>query len=317
MTSDDPRHLNVGSVNLLLELLEAPEPVLSGAVIADFHLEAGAALAAAGLLRPCGYVEAAPSPADHDDIPVSLVWCPVHQALGVVDPITGWVEVPHDRLLRHRLAVDVALAAMASPLGLQRGWQPQELVPDLAWDLGEVRIGRAKQRTPMWFARRLADPNVWHRLREAARRRPPTARRVVLTSTPTGHLPKHDLERHVIVALRDMLPSTGLMLDERVLAAALGMAPIPDPSTPLALSPDGRMLSIQGGEPIRFRSASQIAVIRRLVDGYQRGLSYRATELLKPVHSGAATLQHFFGQAKWAQLSSHLKSSGGLWSFKP
>ena len=54
--------LTAGSVELLLELIDQPDPVLSGSVLSDFLSTDGSPLLAAGLLKPSGHNLAVTSP---------------------------------------------------------------------------------------------------------------------------------------------------------------------------------------------------------------------------------------------------------------
>jgi hypothetical protein len=96
--SDGKATLSREAVELLLELLELPEPMLSSEA---FELRAKAArqLVTAGLLIPHDHEEVATSLADHDDVPVPLVWSEELAALSYFSPTVGPVRVPRERLV--------------------------------------------------------------------------------------------------------------------------------------------------------------------------------------------------------------------------
>lgn len=314
--SDEWMCLGPKSVAVMLELLEAPTPVLSGAAMADFHPEAGAELVAGGLLAPDGYDTLVAFPANHDDVPIEAIWRPSTASFGAVGSSAEWIEVPRDRLTRHRIDSWAALSALISPLEIPSGCQITEVLRDFVWEIGEVRIAQRGRRIPMWFARRVSDPTVWRELQELARRRPHTAQRVILTSTPAEQLSEHSLEGHILVFLRDVLVSGRWAVDSQILAARLGGVPVEDRGRPFALSADGRSLFISGAAQIEFRSEKHIAVIRRLVEAHQQGRRCRATELLLLAQSEAGSLRRLFGKAKWATLSPYLNSQNGAWGFE-
>lgn len=115
-----------------------------------------------------------------------------------------------------------------------------------------------------------------------------------------------------VVALRDVLATPDdLAVSPDILDARLRGVP-PVTAGPLTLSPDRTKLSINGGDPILFRSEAQKEAIQKLVDAYHAGTRLRAREL-----THQPSLQTFFGKAKWARLSPFLKSEGGLWGFEP
>src|SRR5688500_17214726 len=87
---------------LLLQILEAPQPVISAQVIQDVHPEAGQALIGAGLLIPDGY-EAAATTEDFLDSPVTVLPCSDVNRFAHFTSTEGWVKVDPARLLRYRV----------------------------------------------------------------------------------------------------------------------------------------------------------------------------------------------------------------------
>ena len=209
------------------------------------------------------------------------------------------------------------LAAMTVDLDLPRGQAPFDPIPGLLWEIGDVRIGKRSARDPIWFARRLWDPAVQRKITEIARDRPHTRQRIILTSSGRDRMGDFAIGRTIIVPLHDVLARPdGLAVSVPILDARLGGVQATPDGAPLALSPDGRALVIRGGEPVRFRTAMQITVIRRLVEGYELGIRYRATDLLDLAGSNAGSLRRLFGSDKWMRLAPDLKSSAGHWGFE-
>ena len=309
--SDGAAGLGAEAVDFLLELLELREPRLSGAA-AELRPHPARRLMAAGLLVPQDHEAGSASLADHDDVPVSLIWSEQHAALAYFSPAVGLVPVPHDRLVRHKVDVEAVLAATTARMDLPRGRAPHALVEGLLWEIGEVRLGRRPTRVPLWFARRLVDPAVVQQVVGAARARPHNRLRVILTSARPSRLAESEIPGAAVVALRDVLAMPDdLAVSPDVLDARLrGVSPVA--AGPLTLSPDGTRLSINGGDPILFRSEAQKEAIQKLVDAYHAGTRLRAREL-----THQPNLQTFFGKAKWARLSPYLKTEGGLWGFEP
>jgi hypothetical protein len=169
--SDGAAGLGAEAVDFLLELLELREPRLSGAA-AELRPDPAWRLMAAGLMVPQDHEAGSASLADHDDVPVSLIWSEQHSALAYFSPAVGLVPVPHDRLVRHRADVEAVLAAATARMDLPRGRVPHALVEGLLWEIGEVRLSRRPARVPLWFARRLVDPAVVQQVVGAARARP-------------------------------------------------------------------------------------------------------------------------------------------------
>lgn len=308
--SDGRPSLDAEAVEFLLEILELREPRLSGAA-AELRPGPTARLTAAGLLVPHDHEAVTASLADHDDVPVSLAWSERAGGLAYFSPAVGPVAVPGDRLMRRRVDMAATLAAVASGLGLPPGSPSSVLVDGLLWEIGEARLGRRPARVPLWFARRLSDPAVLRQVADAARARPHTRPRVVLTSARPARVRDAAVPGAVVVALRDVLAAPDdLAVSADILDARLGAVPARPDAGPVALSPDGRQLSINGGPPIPFKSADQIVAIRKLVDAYRRGERLRIGEL-----TDHGSLARLFGGKKWALLKPHITSANGLWGF--
>lgn len=309
--SDRRPPLDAEAVDLLLQLLELRDPILSGAA-AELSPRSPAALAAAGLLVPHGHEDVSASLADHEDTPVSLIWSEAHGGFAYFSPAVGLAPVPQERLVRYRVDAAVMLDAMAKGLDRPSSRAAFPIVDGVLWEIGEVRLGRRPARMPVWFARRLADPAVLRQVADAARARPHNRLRVILTSARPARVAEIEIPGATVVALRDVLAAPDdLAVSPDILDARLGGVP-PVTAGPLTLSPDRTKLSINGGDPILFRSEAQKEAIQKLVDAYRAGTRLRAREL-----THQPSLQTFFGKAKWARLSPFLKTEGGLWGFEP
>ena len=305
-----PSSLTPEAVALLLTLLEQREPLLSGAAAAMCEEET-ALLAAAGLLVPHDYEDAAARPGDDEDVPVPLFWSDALGGLAAFSPTAGPVLVPAEQLVRRRVDVSAVLMGMAATLDLPAGWQQHQRVHGLVWELGEMRLGSRPQRHSLWFARRLGDRSVQQQVQDAIAARPHPRLRVLLTSSRGERLDGLALPGTSAVPLRDVLAThDALTVSGEVLGARItGVVPL-DQGEPIHLSEDGSTLVLLGGEPIYFRSAEQIAVIRKLVAARQAGKRFRAQDL-----TDHGTLRRLFGKEKWARLSPYLASVAGRWGF--
>ena len=314
---DHGRGLAPAILELLLNIVEAPEAVISGAVLDDYYASEAAVLKETGLLKPHGHEAASVSRTDHDDAPVTLSWSAENEGLGYFSPAAGWITVPDYRIARYRVDFPVLLARRMVQTDVSSRSGPVPLVPDLLWEIGAVRLGRRIQRVPIWFARRLHEPSVWRQIKDATKARPATRLRVVLTSTPSHRFPDETVAGHLLVGIRDVIDfATGLTVHPDILSARLDGSQRPDIGEALSLSPDGRRLVINGDLTINFKSESQITIIRKLVAGFREGKRFSARELLDHAQSSSDTLRQAFGAKKWAQLESHLKSRDALWGFE-
>ncbi|WP_426954183.1 hypothetical protein [Muricoccus radiodurans] len=116
-----------------------------------------------------------------------------------------------------------------------------------------------------------------------------------------------DIPGLVVLAARDVLAAMdSLSISADILAARLsGVTPTLS-TEPVQLSPDGTTLVILGGKPIYFRSAEQIAVIRKLIVARENGRRLRAADL-----ATHGTLRRLFGTEKWERLKPFLSSQNG------
>ncbi len=298
------------AVELLLELLELPEPLLSAAAF-ELRAEAAGNLLAAGLLVPHDHEEVSTSAADHDDAPVALTWSEELGALSYFSPAIGPVAVSSQQLLRRGVTMHQTFAALTSGIDLSRS-VPSELVQGTLWELGDARLGRRAARVPIWFARRLWDRAVQQQVLEAARLRPHLRQRVVLTSSRSARVRDVVVPGAAVVSIRDVLERPeSLAISEEILNATLSGVQPPTEVGPIALSADGRQLWIAGGDPILFHSERQIGAIRRLVEAHRLGKRLRVREFTLE-----RSPSQFFGGKKWGLLSPYVKPRSGLWGFE-
>lgn len=303
--------LSPEAVAFLLDLLECPRPHLSGA-IAVAQPDAVALLAASDLLARHGHEIAAALAHDDEDLPRPILPWGDPPFPAAFDPSTGIVAIAPERLVVWAAALPAFLAATGSELDLPlERHLPFALVDDLLWELGDARIGRRKERTPIWFCRRLWDPAVRHRVLEMPGARPHTRQRVLLASSRSARLRDAVVPGTIVVSIRDVLRFPDeLVVSAEILSARIGGVARPGNGEPLQLSDDGTTLVILGGEPIHFRSRTQIEAVRKLVAAHRAGKRLRARDL-----SPHETLLRFFGGKKWARLKPHLRSAGGSWAF--
>jgi hypothetical protein len=303
--------LESGAINLLLRILEAPRALVSAEALDLANPACGAALLKCGALTAHGHVPAIAAIDDHNDTPVNVIRSNDDKGYGYFSAASGWIDIPADRLLRYRVDIRAAMAAIM-PLSMKLTPKLKlELVEDLIWSIGT--LGGSKRRLEILFARRFADSGARDRLRKFLGDHPTSNRRVVLTSTAPARLPPNDVLPVPVVALEELMPLTEGRIKAEVLfsrAADTGSR-----NEPLSLSSDGRQLTIHGTITITFGGPKQRALIRLLFDGYQRGERLSAGYLLETAGAGSHNLPKAFGK-KWALLKPYLTCQGGGWLFE-
>ena len=246
---------------------------------------------------------------------VDLIWYPDRNAYGYFDAADGHVVVAADEHAVFRLNPAWWLRWLATDLDLGNATQPTEIVPNHAWDIGDLWITR-QRKVPVLFSRRLYSDVQLEALQIALSRRRGRAGGLVLTSS------QNPLRNLIEDPTCQVVPISSILTndaDKFAVDRDLVMSPYISPTRvrgvaeSIYLSPDGRRLVINGDTTIDFKSDRHVKIIRRLVDGYHEGKRFRASELL----GGATvmTLRRAFGAKKWALLAPYLKSKNETWSF--
>lgn len=265
-----------------------------------------------GLLVEAGYDDVVSVETDGQEELVSLLSVGEDGSLGYLAPHAGFVKVPREQLIRHRVDVSRLLQALVAELDLPKQWSTSELLPGLLWEVPFVRIGKASSRRSIWFVRRLSHPVVARDLALMMQRRPSLGGRVILTSTAAEHLPAQMPNEAILVSVRDVLRTMDdVIIHTEVLEGHLrGAADPQDETAPVWLSPDGKRLRLRGGHEFHFSSEKHTIAIRKLVDGYRRGRPVPVAALTNHGHP-----RRLFGRARWEELAPFLKSCSGSWYF--
>jgi len=312
MPKSEAAALDLAAINLLLEILELPEPVLSGLAAKELAAQAAAPLLAAGLLKPDGHEAAS---IDEDGSPVSLSWSDAG-GYGYFSASRGWVIVEADSLVRWRVDPDALLTMLACEMrGV--GLPSAPVIPGFLWDLGLFRLDRRAQPTSIWFGRRLFDAAVIQQVQDAGGRRPSANLRLLLTSTSGRRLQLRSLPGHLLVPLDEALSGcAGGALDPAALHLRMTGRDPAAVGEPLHLSPDGRTLAIHGERIMTFKSPIHISIVGQLVAAYRDGTRRGAREVLDEAGTDVGAFSRAFGPKRWPILRRYLKSRDGTWGFE-
>lgn len=314
MTSRRTPPLDATAANLLLSVVETPSATIGGQVLEDYHASAGAALQARGLLESAGEQRVSPSLVDHEDEPVELIWSGEHGGYGYFSPAVGWVTVSGSQLALYRVRFD---ALFSQVLGRLDGTHttPIVLVPDLLWEVGEVRMPGRSKRVPVWIARRLAAPAVWVQFTDAVRLRPAPGLRIVLTFTPADRLPAQIMQGHEIINIPDVADSSRLAVDPDLLAARVTCG-APPADVAITMAADGASVTVRGTR-YAFGGSKQRAIIRQLYAAWKSGKSecltvevLEAAEFSRSVNTLAKA---FSGRSDWRDFIK--EEHGRCWIF--
>lgn len=303
--------IDQAAARLMLTIAETPGARIAGSVLSDFHSRHGRQLMEANLLMPQGETLAAPLDLDHDDEPVRLIWSGEHGGYGYYNPAADWVTVPSDSLTVFSVNMPVLLARMLAQMEVVGGAESLALVPDVVWEIGNVRLPGRSKPVPLWVARRLSDPDSWSALVAAARLRPAPGLRIVLCTTPTDRLPKQMFEGHEIVSVGDVADhAAGIAVDPALLAARITTGTLPA-DVPISMSADGGSVTVRG-KRYTFTGPKQRAIIRHLYEAWENGepecLTDAVLEAADCANSVNTLTKAFSGRNDWQEF---IKVEGG------
>ncbi len=276
MSENKTKPISHRAGDLILAIMETPGMTISATALDDYHAEAGAELIALGALEPVGFEPVTVSQADHDDAMVGVVWDGDAGGYGYFSPAVGMVAVKNQAIGRYRLRPSWLLAWIAEELGLATGVRPVDLVPDRAWDLGDVWLGERKsekRRTAIYVARRLGETGAMARLRTALQSRAGRPPGVILSSSPaaiaddilpTGMTPMMPILRCATAGVAEFC------LDTAIIRTAVHGAWPASSDTPVRVAAEFRVVHV-GSREFQFRGDKQRQVIRYLHDAWDRG----------------------------------------------
>jgi len=300
----------------LLRLAEAIRPVVLGQILNEMSPDIAQKLRTSGALIVDGKATSIPVDDEVGKQFAELHWDEARRAYGYFHSADGFAEAAADDQIFLRMDMQWWLNWLAQSLDLTNSSRPTEIINGIAWDIGDLWITR-QRKVPVMFARRLFDVEILRSLEFAINGRAGRSGGLILTSTQFPGITS--------LTSFAVSPIAGLLTNDAegfVIDRGLALSPFITPPTgaanlrPLQLSPDGRLLVINGINKIDFKSHKHIAIIRKLVAGFEKGKRFRAAELLDEADSEVASLQRAFGAKKWAALKPYLKSRTGLWGFE-
>ena len=258
------------AIDLLFRVMEARGTQIAGATLTEYFLRAAETLLASGLLVTHGHVPVVAAMDDYEDEPMPAVWSPEHRAFGYHNSVGRWISIDESEIAAYRVDYARVLAAMLMPFERQGPAKPTALVADHLWDVGAISVPGGKAAVPVWFGRRLGDPQVWAQVVSLAERRPATGMRVILTSTRGDRLPVGPDRRHVLVSVADVLEAADrLAISPQMLAARM----FPDQVRrrhPIDHSDDCGIVWLRD-ETFMFRGDKQRRMLEQLFGAYWSG----------------------------------------------
>lgn len=258
------------AIDLLFRVMETRGTQIAGATLTEYFPRAAETLLASGLLMPHGHVPVVAAMDAYEDEPMQAVWSAEHKSYGYLNSVGRWVRVDEREIAAYRVDYGRTFTTMLVPFERHGPAKPVALIADHLWDIGTIRIPGAKAPVPVWFGRRLGDPQIWAKIAGFAERRPATEMRVILTSTRGDRLPMAPDRRHALVAVSDVLEAAdGLTISPQILAARV----FPDQvqrRQPIDHSEDFGIVWLRD-ETFMFRGDKQRRLLEQLFGAYWAG----------------------------------------------
>jgi hypothetical protein len=262
------------SVELLLRVMETPEARALGSALRLVGSRATDALLAAGLLVGRGQIPVVAAMDDYEDEPIAAEWSPEHRAYGYRDRTGRWIRIDEAEITAYGVDLPRAIAGMLVQFDRTGSPPPQMLADGHLIDLGVVRLVGAERPVPVWFARCLGNPDVWHKISGFMERRPPVGPRIILTSTRGERIPPSPNRRDVILAMSDVFGGPGsLAISPEMLKARVFPSQV-NHREPIDHSENCGVVWLRG-ERLEFGGDKQRQFLQLLFDAYWAGKPVR------------------------------------------
>jgi hypothetical protein len=270
MTAMPTISLDKSAIDLLLRVMEARGPQIAGATLSEYFPRAAETLLASGLLVPHGHVPVVAAMDAYEDEPMSAMWSQEQRAFGYYNSIGRWVGIDERAIAAYRVDHTRLFAAMFMLFERQGPAKPAPLIADYLWDIGAVRISGARAPVPVWFGRRLADPQIRTQLTSLVERKPAAEMRVVLTSTRGDRVPTAPDRRHAMISVADILEAPDrLAISPQMLTARVFPHQV-QRRYPIDHSTDYGIVWL-GNETFEFRGDKHRCLLELLFNAYWAG----------------------------------------------
>jgi hypothetical protein len=260
-------------IDLLWELLELPDPVISfGSTTWTRNCNAIDRLSRLGALTQSDAVRTVPCPACDEHYYVRVEYTEAGGFRGYC-PSEGFLPIDAADLTVLQVDVPWLIEALRDGINVRSRSAAEELVPGHLWLLGEQRM--REYRTRFYFGRRLSDMAAIELVVTALAAKPPTMPVLLLTSSPSSGLSNRLPKRHAPVFLPDAcrMTNAGFAVDEAALLAALRA----DDRVVIGTGGVGYVFSegfrsaVVGDKNFKF-TKKQAAVVEALYEAYASGL---------------------------------------------
>lgn len=297
--------------DLILSLLEQPNSCIVGSAMDELGFDADR-LVSSGMLQPIGTMQSVFT-GDGAEAGFRDLARVDGSPPGYFDAADGMVFPPVGAITLYKLDLRWWLKWLVDALDLVDAGNPAELVPDHAWDIGNLWV-TDKTKVPVLFARRVHGREIRDRIRLALNERTGRSGGVLLTSSRRNSEVAPWPGGHHCQPLHNTLTSCAdeFEIDLGIINSPYMPGQMARPEMLVDLSPDNRVLTIRG-ETMMFRGAKQQLVLRQLVEGYRGRTHVRSIALFAHFADDVDTLSKAFkGSPNWPILQRYLHQKDGL-----
>ncbi|MCB1470658.1 MAG: hypothetical protein KDK08_26690 [Rhizobiaceae bacterium] len=294
--------------DLLLDLLDSPDLILSSHTLLDLGA-AAAGLLDAGLLVPDGHESSVVAFDGTEMASAKVAPHPETGGLGWFDRDNIWHPVTGTQLQRYRLDIGAIFQHLIGNSIRIAKPAPRPHCDGLVWEVGRVHIA-GSHWCDLLFVRRLQDPaSRDSALLTLAKLRSAQSQLVLAPSCWEHDKPAAIIDIHKLIGL----DGSGRIDHGRLVANFEGRdLTITDR---VNVSPDGRRLTVDG-EVMAFSGDIVIGLVQQLFETWKTGVPRRAAEMLDRAGSSAHSLDKAFG-ARWPELRRYLTNTKGHWKLDP
>jgi hypothetical protein len=307
-----PVPLSRAAGELLLRIIDQNPPVILQMTLNEFDLKSGSELVAAGALVPDGFARSITLFEDEGPRNVDLLWLDQKIAYGYFSASDGLVVPDQKSLQLYRADFGWWFRWVTAALDLVNAGKPLNVVPDACWILGDIWVS-SRIKVPLVFAKGLRSRSVALDLAASLSGRTAPNGGIVLTTTrqPSAVAWPDRFDLKGIQALLNA-NSKHFEIEKSQLVARWTLPAAADSCSSISLSPDNRILMLQG-RALHLRGPVHQSIVRKLYSAHLVGKPARTRDVLSKAGPQVDTIAKAFHRSPlWEVLRHRIRSSGGL-----
>jgi hypothetical protein len=296
----------------LIRLVEQEPPVALQSTLDEFAGDVGRELIAAGALIADGSTRSVTLFDEDPPRNVDLIWLDQQRAYGYFSATDGFVIPDQNSLQLYRVDFGWWLRWLTAALDLVNAGKPTVVIADACWIVGDVWV-TSRTKVPLVFARRLKSRSIALAVAASLNHRPAENGGIVLTTSRQPSAVRWP-DRFEVKWIQSLLNSDGkdFVINNAQLVARWTLPGVSEPSNPLSLSPDGRVLMLHG-QALHLRGPVHRSIIRKLFNAHVDGKPARTQDVLSEAAPTVDTIAKAFRNSPhWVVLKPRIRTKNGL-----